>query len=211
MVDVTDQVEAVRRRVARGTTEGRELDVLSLAIELDAAPADVWAAVSTADRLPRWFLPITGDLRPGGRYQLEGNAGGTIETCDAPSSFTATWEFDGVISRIAVRVEPAGDGSRLTLEHRSDAGDATWAEYGPGATGIGWDLSLLGLVLHLAAGEAGDPADAGWAGEEDGLQFLHLSGEAWHDADVAAGTDAGEARLRADRTIGAYTAPQDED
>ena len=26
---------------------------------------------------PRWFLPISGELRLGGRYQLTGNAGGT--------------------------------------------------------------------------------------------------------------------------------------
>jgi uncharacterized protein YndB with AHSA1/START domain len=212
MVDVADQVDAVRRTVGRQTVDGHPVHVLSLALETDADAGELWAAVTSAKRLQQWFLPVTGDLRAGGRYALEGNASGTIEACDPPRSFAATWEFGGDTSRIAVTVEAVDDQrSRLTLVHRTDADDPTWAEHGPGATGIGWDLSLLGLVLYLAAGGATDPAEAAWAGEDDGLRFLHLSGEAWHDADVAAGTDPADARLRADRTIGAYTAPQDDE
>jgi hypothetical protein len=36
-------------------------------------------------------MPISGDLRVGGRYRLEGNASGTIERWDPPRSFAATW------------------------------------------------------------------------------------------------------------------------
>jgi uncharacterized protein YndB with AHSA1/START domain len=43
-----------------------------------AAPVeDVWDACTNPARIPRWFLPVSGELRLGGRYQLEGNAGGT--------------------------------------------------------------------------------------------------------------------------------------
>ena len=45
---------------------------------------DLWEAITNAERIPRWFLPITGELRLGGRYQLQGNAGGTITACEPP-------------------------------------------------------------------------------------------------------------------------------
>ena len=37
---------------------------------------DLWNALTDAERLPRWFLPITGQLELGGRHQIEGNAEG---------------------------------------------------------------------------------------------------------------------------------------
>jgi hypothetical protein len=37
-----------------------------------ASQSDLWDAVTNADRIPRWFLPVSGDLRLGGHYQLEG-------------------------------------------------------------------------------------------------------------------------------------------
>ena len=45
----------------------------------------MWDAVTSAERIPRWFLPISGDLRLGGRYQLEGNAGGEVLECAPPA------------------------------------------------------------------------------------------------------------------------------
>ncbi|MEV4422773.1 SRPBCC domain-containing protein [Patulibacter sp. NPDC049589] len=213
MVGVTEQIEAVRRRVGRRADEGRELRLLTLEQDLPASPDDLWAAITTAKRLPRWFLPVTGDLRAGGRFQLEGNAAGTIERCDPGASFRSTWEFGDAIGWIEVAVAAGDDrGARLTLTHLSGLDDATWTEYGPGATGVGWDLSLLGLALHLAPGGADDPAEArAWAGEEDGGRFIELSGEAWYAADVVGGADWAEARTRADRTIAAYTAPVDDE
>src|SRR5262245_58255057 len=45
---------------------------------------DLWDALTQRERIPRWFMPISGDLRLGGRYQLEGNAGGEITACEPP-------------------------------------------------------------------------------------------------------------------------------
>ncbi|WP_026909624.1 SRPBCC domain-containing protein [Patulibacter minatonensis] len=211
MIDVTEQIDAVERRVGRRTTASGEVHVLSVEQSYATTADDLWDACTNPERIPRWFLPVEGRLAEGGRYQLQGNAGGTIESCDAPRTFTATWEFGGATSRIVVRVEAeGGDRARLVLEHHSDPADDTWVQYGPGATGIGWDLSVLGLALHLSPGGALDPAEAAaWAGEDDGLRFLRVSGESWHDADVQGGADPAEARRRADRTIAAYTTPQD--
>ena len=86
--------------------------------------------------------------------------------------------------------------------------DAHWDEFGPGAVGIGWDLTVLGLALHVAAG--GEPVDGeavmAWTTSTEGLEFMTLSNEAWRDADIADGTDPEIAAAAADRTMAAYTA-----
>src|SRR5690606_40051424 len=68
---------------------------------------DLWDALTSAERLPRWFLPVSGDLSVGGRYQFEGQAGGEVQRCDAPESFAVTWEFGGQVSRVQVSLTSA--------------------------------------------------------------------------------------------------------
>nr|WP_184485674.1 SRPBCC family protein [Saccharopolyspora gloriosae] len=177
-----------------------------------AAPIDdVWDACTNRERIARWFLPITGDLQAGGTYQLEGNAGGTVEHCDPPRSFGATWEFGGDVSRIEVRLREAGGGTRFELEHVAHVPDEAWAEYGPGAVGLGWDMGLLGLAAHLGEQESGvGPDESAWAASPEGVLFMTLGSEAWFEANVAAGTPEPEARAAADRTLTAYTTPPPE-
>jgi hypothetical protein len=82
-----------------------------------------------------------------------------------------------------------------------------WAEFGPGAVGIGWDMMLLGLFLHLTGGGLEDPEEAAaWTVSEEGRAFMTDSGERWYAAQVADGDDEDAARSAADRTIAAYTA-----
>jgi uncharacterized protein YndB with AHSA1/START domain len=170
---------------------------------------DLWDACTNPERIPRWFLPVSGDLRLGGRYQLEGNAGGTIEACDPPDTFTATWEFGGAVSRIRVRLSAeAPDATRLEIDHFDLAEDDHWRQFGPGAVGVGWDLGLhAGLRQHLQTGGAVDPAAAAaWTVSAEGRAFVTESARAWGDAHAAAGAAQDEARAAADRTIAAYTA-----
>src|SRR3954470_737733 len=160
MIDVTEQISSVRRQVGTRTLEAGEARTVTISQAYDTDVEDLWEACTTAERIPRWFLPISGELRVGGRYQLEGNAGGTVERCDPPKAFDATWEFGGGISWIEVRLTEEGDGTRFTLTHIAQVDDATWEQFGPGATGIGWDGAVLGLSLHLTRGAANDPAEA---------------------------------------------------
>ena len=61
---------------------------------------------------------------------------------------------------------------------------------------------LLGLAIHLSTGESIDPSfGQQWMATEDGRRFLTLSGEAWYDANVAAGADPAWAKAAADRCI----------
>ncbi|MEH0841102.1 SRPBCC family protein [Micromonospora sp. CPCC 205711] len=208
MIDTTHQISAVRRTVGNRTLEASEARVLTISQTYDASLEDLWDACTNAERIPRWFLPVSGDLRLHGRYQFEGNAGGTIERCDPPQSFAATWEYGDEVSWIEVRLTPEDDGrTRFTLEHVAHVDDERWAEFGPGAVGVGWDSGLLGLASHLAADGSGVTPEtaAAWIGSADGRRFMTASSEAWREASVAAGTDPEQARAAADRTTAAYT------
>ena len=207
MIEVEQQINAVRRRVGTRVLEAGEARTVTVSQEYDATVDDVWDACTNAERLPRWFLPVSGDLRLGGRYQFEGNAGGTVQECDPPHSLAATWEYGGEVSWIELRLAPTSDGgTRLQLDHIARADDERWNSYGPGAVGIGWDLGLLGLATHLASGEAVDPqASEAWSASEDGKRFMTLSGGLWGEAAVAAGDDPADAQAAADRTTAFYT------
>jgi hypothetical protein len=76
--------------------------------------------------------------------------------------------------------------------------------------GIGWELGLHGLGLHLAGADRLDPAAAqAWAVSGEGRRFITRSSEHWSEAAVAAGTDPGTAHDWAKRTTAFYTgAPQ---
>lgn len=207
MIDVTDQINAVRRQVGTRMLEAGEARTVTISQTYDATIDDVWDACTNPERIPRWFLPVSGDLRAGGRYQLQGNAGGTIERCDPPQSFAATWEYGGSVSWIEVRLtaEPGGR-TRFELDHTAHV-DERWDEFGPGAVGVGWDMGLMGLATHLSSGHAVDPQEsAAWAGSGPGKQFMSLSSQRWCEASIAAGTDDAEARAAAGRTTAAYTA-----
>jgi uncharacterized protein YndB with AHSA1/START domain len=216
VTDISQQISAVRRSVGTRTIEAGEARVVTVSQAYDTSVEDLWGACTTAERIPRWFLPITGELRLGGRYQLEGNAGGVIERCDPPGGsgtpgFVATWEYGGGMSWVDVRFTPEpGGGARMTMEHVAHVDDAFWEEFGPGAVGVGWDSGLLGLARHLGSGLGPAPDEAmAWLGSDEGQQFLMASSEEWYAAHIASGADRAAARAAADRTTAAYTAAPD--
>lgn len=93
------------------------------------------------------------------------DASSVVESCDPPNGFTATWEYGGEISWIELlRLSPASDrGARVELEHIAHVDDTRWDEFGPGAVGVGWALSLLGLASHLSSGAGVEPGEsAAW-------------------------------------------------
>jgi len=207
MTDVTGQISAVRREVGGRVLAAGQARVVTISRSYPAGLADVWDACTNPERIPRWFLPVSGELAEGGRYQLEGNAGGTITRCDPPHGFDATWEMGGDVSWIELRLADEGQGrTRFQLHHIAHTGDERWAQFGPGAVGVGWESGLIGLYLHLTTGRAADPAKAAqWLASAQGRQFLTASSQGWCAASVAAGTDPAQARAAADRTTAFYT------
>lgn len=214
MVDVQSQIDAVSRAMRTEEIDAAQSHVQVIAQEYPAGIAEVWDATTT-ERIARWFLPISGDLRVGGRYQLTGNAGGEVLSCTPPdggtAGYRATWEFGGNISWITVRLtSPGPERTRLELEHTSRVDDIPaemWETYGPGATGVGWDHGLLGLALHLGSLEGRITPEAAqeWALSEEGKAFARAAADRWADVHVAAGADREQAVRAADATFGFYT------
>ena len=190
--------------------EGQSVRVVSGARTYDTEIGDLWDAITNPERIPRWFLPISGELKLGGRYQLEGNAGGSITRCDRPSALDVTWEYYDNVSWVRVRLEPAATGTRLTLEHlmgKDEASEEHWKKYGPGATGVGWELGFLALGLHLESGGAAiDPAEnERWMASDSGKAFIRDAAKSWGAAHVEAGEDPGTANAMASETAAFYS------
>jgi uncharacterized protein YndB with AHSA1/START domain len=204
-LEVIESIGAVRREVRSCEHDGRPARALVAERTYDTTVDDVWDAITNGERIPRWLLPIEGDLRLGGRYQLQGNAGGEVTACDPPTHLAVTWEFGGGVSWVDVHLSDDPDGgTRLLLEHVALVDDlAQWDDFGPGAVGIGWDLTLLGLAEHLRTGESVD-VDAEAAATGEGAEFMAGCGDAWCEADIASGTPEDVARAAAERTKAAF-------
>lgn len=214
MVDVAEKIGAVTRALRTDDVDGEPHHVQTLGRELRSDLADVWQAITTPERIARWFLPITGDLRPGGHYQLEGNAGGTVEECQPPVAggdtalLRVTW--GGPTSMLTVRLRSTGtDRTDVELEHSArvaDIPEEMWEQYGPYGTGIGWDGAMLGLGLHIESPETAMTPEEGqtWIASAEGRAFNHASAAAWTDADIANGTEPRNARRRASATARLY-------
>jgi uncharacterized protein YndB with AHSA1/START domain len=187
MIDIPTHIGAIERSVRRTPREDGGENVTVLASRTYAATCeDTWSALTDPSRIGRWFTPIDGDLRVGGSFQLEGNAGGDILECEKPHRFRVT--FGGETSILEIRLSPVGDGgTSLELEHTVPI---EMAQNGAGAlwVGPGWDGGMLGLYL---AGEApDDPAAA--ATSPEALAFSEKSVRAWADAVEASGTATSE-------------------
>jgi uncharacterized protein YndB with AHSA1/START domain len=188
-MDIAEQINAIGREV-RGTTvlvrRGYAADI-----------GGVWQACTDPERLGRWFLPVIGDLRLGGRYQLKDNAGGEILRCEPPRGFLVSWVFgEAPASYVELRLSPAGDGTTvLELEHSGIGDPGQWAQFGPGAVGVGWDLTVLGLGFHLSGGAMEDP---------EAREFMTRSSREWGIAHEASGADRAQACAAAERTAAFY-------
>lgn len=209
-MDVAAQVNAVRRSIEQTVRSGRPARVLVVERELDGPVERVWQAVSDPDQLQRWFLKVRGDERrdyalyEGGPYELAGNASGVILTCEAPSRLLLTWEFGGDTSWVEVHLTPSEqDAGRsvLTLVQTASVDERSWAQFGPGAVGVGWDLALLALARYLQGRLLGES----WAGSDIGHSFISAASLAWGKASILAGTPLDDAAAAVQRTTAAYT------
>jgi len=202
-----DHLGAVQRQLTTITRDGQELRLLTVTRTYDASADEVWHALTTAERIERWMMPVTGDLEVGGRFQLEGNAGGEVLECVPPERLAITWEYGGQVSWVDLSLRPTPDGTLLQLDHSAPVPPEMWEQFGPGAVGIGWEMGLMGLAEHLAAPDAERPPRETMP---DLTDYLVESAAAWGEVDVEAGADPETARAAARRTAEAYTAAPEE-
>jgi len=190
MIDIASQLNAIRRKVERLSPAGGAGERVCVHLQrgYDAPIGDVWDAVTRPDRIKRWFLPVSGELRVGGTFQLEGNAGGEILACEPPRLLRVT--FGGPTSVVEVRLIAQGDADTvLELEHTVPI---EMAQSGAGAlyVGPGWDGALMGLDLFLRGEAVGDPVAA--ANSPTAQEFSKQSVHAWAEVVQDSGTATAE-------------------
>ena len=114
---------------------------------------DLWDACTNPERLLRWYVPVTGDLRLGGSFEQANMAGGTIVACEPPTFLRLSLGSNGV-DEVELRLSP-GDGegtATLELQHATtlDAHNIGGEMYDAiFCMGGGYYPRLLALDLHL--------------------------------------------------------------
>ena len=202
--EVRGHVTGTRRTVAVDGDTGR---TMTLRRHYRADVDDVWQACTDPARLARWLTPVSGDLRPGGRFQLAGNAGGEILRCEPPRVLTVTWEAPGgqPVTQVEAEFVAVDGGTDLELRHGGPVDPSFWAQFGPGAVGVGWDLALYALGRVLGGEERPDQT----AGPGSGPYRVLVTGssQSWQAAAEAAGIPPEEAKAAAERTTAFYAPP----
>jgi len=102
------QPELRRRRIPAG-----EARVAVFTRAYDAPIEDVWDACTNPDRLRRWYVPVTGDLRIGGRFEQAMMGSGEIQRCEPPHRLTLS--LGGGADEIELQLS-AGDHGATVLE-----------------------------------------------------------------------------------------------
>jgi uncharacterized protein YndB with AHSA1/START domain len=201
MFDLAAHLGAMTRVVETLERDGVPVKAVIASRVYDTDAADLWDALTSKERIKRWFAPVSGDFRLGGTYQVEGNAGGTITACEPNRKIAVAWEFMGGTSWVTITLAPEGDGTRLELEHVAPV-DPHWEKFGPGAVGVGWDLGFMGLARHLAEPEATHPAEAaeGWFASQEAKDLIRTTSADWGRADITAGENREAALARAELT-----------
>lgn len=183
MINIDQQIGAIERRVSQHSSAAGASVVVTVNRRYPAAVAAVWRAITEPDQVSHWMLPLTGDLRAGGTFQLEGNASGDIRTCAAPRHLVIT--FGGPDSVVDLRLTVDGDQTLLEFDHTVPiemAGDSAGALY----VGPGWDGAVMALGQHLAGEMSADPVEA--ANSPQGQEFSARSVDAWVAVLEASGT-----------------------
>lgn len=209
--DFNAHLGTVTRSVSSLERNGEPAHKVSLERTYNTSAEDLWDACTRPERLRRWFLPVAGELKPGGHYQLEGNAGGTITECKPPRFLAVTWEFGGGMSWLELHIRTEeNDRSKLILAHICPL-DEHWQTYGPGATGVGWDLGLAGLAAYLGPDSFERFDEAAFFASPEGQAFMTGSSADWGRAAIAAGDDPTQAKAAASRTAAFYTGTEAEE
>lgn len=207
-MDFSKAFGAEFREVVDGERDGKPTHIVRMRRTYPTTPTDLWSALTEQERLGRWFAEVSGDFELAGRFSIKGNADGSITVCDPPRSLAITWEFGGSTSWVAVQVKAVEAGALLTLEHESptdEASEAHWEKYGPGATGLGWELALLGLEMHFLHPDAViREAGEAWAGGPDAKAIMIQWAEAWGQAHILSGAPAEAVRQSVARIVGFY-------
>jgi uncharacterized protein YndB with AHSA1/START domain len=193
MTDYTDPERSIGRRpIAAGSAR-----TALLRRDYDAPIDDVWDACTDRERLSRWFLPISGDLRLGGNFSLEGNASGEVLRCERPRLLLVTWKYaDHPIDELELRLFPSADGgTTVEIEHATVSDRTEWEGRSYDSifgVATGWEPAMYALDRHLAGTLSDDITDAWRNGQlpVDVKDLIARSEDAWAAIVEASGSPA---------------------
>jgi uncharacterized protein YndB with AHSA1/START domain len=192
MKDVLDELAAARRKMGTATLPAGEAYTMELRRRYDAQVDDVWEAITSPERLSRWLKSVTGDLRLGGKFELDGGEHGEILRCEPPRLLRVSWLYGPDAdawpgtSEVEVRLTPGPTGdTEFELIHAAAVGEPMFPTYGPGAGGVGWDLALLALARLLADGDIVDHEE--FENSPEVREFSRRSAAAWGEAHLSGG------------------------
>jgi uncharacterized protein (TIGR03086 family) len=144
-------------------------DVYRTSVELPVSPDEAFVLVTDPERLRRWTaVAATVDLRAGGAWSWTVTPGhvasGQVREVEPGHRLVLGWGWDGDdtlppdASTVTVVIEPAGNGSRITLTHEGLAGAQLEGH------AEGWKHYLERLERLAVKGDAG-PDEWAWAPE----------------------------------------------
>ncbi len=150
---VEPEPRLLRRRIATG-----EARVAVFNRTYYAPIDDVWDACTNPERLRRWYVPVQGDLRVGGRFEQAMMGSGKILECDAPHRLRVSLG-DGLDELVLTLSTSDGGSTALELQHAT-----TLSEHEIGGQvfdaifcmGGGYYPRLLALAQHLDETLPGD-------------------------------------------------------
>lgn len=199
----------IARECGRGEKAGGPVRRVTLyVVAADHLPSEVWDAIARPERLARWFAPVSGELRVGGRFRVAGfsvagEAAGAILACEPARRLELEWEAAGEIGWVDIALSHyGGGGARLTFTH-SVRETERWRAFGPAGIGVGWDLASYALVGHLARPRV-DIDLRTMAALPESRRFLASCAESWGRLAIEAGEDPDAARAAATAAAALY-------
>ncbi|MGH3104352.1 MAG: SRPBCC family protein [Gaiellaceae bacterium] len=132
-------------------------------IEIDATPETVFRALTDADELSRWWTTrAESDPRPGGSFsytwefaqdtERNHTREDTYEDVTPNEHIRYAWPMPLGNTVVDFRLEPSGEGTKLTLAHEGWGSSADWAESHDMHVS-GWQFFLGNLKSYLERGE----------------------------------------------------------
>ena len=200
----------IQREVRATSKDGESFRSVTLSCDLKTAIDPLWVAISHKDSIEKWFQPVTGELKLGGRFQIQDNAAGSVVSCQAGDNFSITWEFAGDTSWVDVSLVELDNASvRFSISHTMNFSEH-WTHYGPGATGVGWELSLYGLAFFLLHPDEQKFDETEFVSSPIGRSVIAESSEGWAEAGITSGIEPNHARQAAQRTTTFYIGVENE-
>jgi uncharacterized protein YndB with AHSA1/START domain len=147
---------AERRASDKGVTGSDAAERVSRSVELDAAPAEVWDALTEEALLAEWLADeVEIEAEPGGeivcRYADGEERRGEVELVEEAERLAWNWRREGGgESRVELVLDAVAERTRLTVTETATVFEtAPFGASGPLLSAATWDLPLARLAVAV--------------------------------------------------------------